>query len=67
MEVNRVVPGSERLAVVRVHHVRLAFLEARQAGPVAAALDAKAAGYPRAKTLRPRDLSDEMHLRHGFW
>lgn len=62
MEVNRVVPGSERLAVVRVHHVRLAFLEARQAGPVATALNAKAAGYPRAETFRPGDLPDKVHL-----
>lgn len=62
MEVNRVVPGSECLAVVRVHHVRLAFLEARQAGPVATALNAKAAGYPRAETFRSGDLPDEVHL-----
>ena len=60
------VPGSKRLAVVRVHNVRLAFLEACQAGPVAATLDAKAAGYPRAETLRPRDLSNEVHLFYGF-
>lgn len=66
VEVNRVVPGSERVAVVRVHHVRLPVLEARQAGPVATALDAKAAGYPRAEAFRPRDLSDEVHLL-GLW
>lgn len=60
------VPGSEFLAEVRVHHVRLAFLEACQAGPVATALDAKAAGYPRAESFRPGDLPDEVHLSGLF-
>lgn len=67
VEVNRVIPGRERLSEVRVHHVRLAFLEARQTGPVAAALHAKAAGDSRPEAFRPRDFPNEVHLFGLFW
>lgn len=65
VEVNRVIPRRERVSVVHVHHVRLSLLETRQASPVPAALDAKAAGDPRPKAFRPRDLPDKVHLFAG--
>ena len=59
------VPGGEGLPVVRVYDVCLALFQARQAGPVPTALDAKPAGDARPEPLRPGDLSDEVHLCGG--
>lgn len=56
------IPRRERVSVVHVHHVRLSLLQTRQASPVPAALDAKAAGDPRPKAFRPRYLPDKVHL-----
>lgn len=60
------IPGRERLSEVRVHHMRLAFLEARETGPMAAALHAKAAGDSRPKAFCPGDFSDEVYLSGLF-
>ena len=62
MEINGVVPGRELVSEVRVHHVRLAFLEARQAGPVASALNSEAARNARSEAFRSGDLPYEVNL-----
>lgn len=66
MEIDRVIPGRERLPEVRVHHVRLAFLEARQTSPMPAALYTKAAGDPRPEAFCAGDFPDKVHLSGLF-